>query len=70
MATQTRSVALERLLDRHRREAERIRAERGDPETWVGDVVHAIFEPEDLESAFQELTRPGSLWDHDQRDER
>jgi hypothetical protein len=70
MTTSTRSAALERLLERHRIEAERIRAERGDPDTWVGDVVRGLFDAESLESAFQELIRPAPLFDNDECDER
>ena len=70
MTTSTRFAALERLLERHRVEAERLREERGDPETWVGDVVRSLFDAESLESAFQDLTRPAPLFDNDARDVR
>lgn len=70
MATPTRSAALDRLLERHRIEAARLREERGDPEVWMGEVVRKLFTAEDLEDAFWELTHGGTMFDTHEPDER
>lgn len=70
MATSTRSAALDRLLERHRIEAEQLRKKLGDPATFTAAFVRATFEPDELESAFQYLTNGGSIFvDEDDDDE-
>ncbi len=70
MTTPTRSAALDKLLERHRIEAARLREPYGDPEIRLGPLVREMFEPGDLERAFWELTHGVSIFDDDERDER
>ncbi len=70
MPTSVRSSTLDRLLTRHRRDAEEIRAMHGDPVEFLGRVVRAGFTREELEEAYRESIRGGNMFDADEPDER
>lgn len=69
MVTTTHSPALERLLARHRDEAQRLRDQLGDPDEALGRIVRDTFDAASLAEAFRDLTEGGSVWDDD-ADER
>lgn len=67
---QSRSVAVERLLERHRQEAHQPREETGDPVEFAAAAVRASFDAESLAAAFRELTEGMSVFDEDEADKR
>lgn len=64
--TKTRhSPELARLLARHRREAERLRREFGDPEEALSAFVRETFDQEALEIVFNDMMAGATMWDTD-----
>ncbi|MGH2533608.1 MAG: hypothetical protein ACRDJW_15020 [Thermomicrobiales bacterium] len=59
-----RTPALERLLERHRLEAEQLRRELGDPQEALAAFVREHYDQELLAAAFQDLIG-GNVWDAD-----
>ncbi len=66
--TSTIPTNLDHLLAIHREEAQRLRAELGDPEEAMAWIVRDSFDADSLAAAFRELTEGGSVWD-DEPDE-
>jgi hypothetical protein len=69
MVAPTRSATVERLLERHRQEAQRLREDKGDPVGFIAEAVRDSFDAESLAAAFRELTEGESFFD-DEADER
>lgn len=63
MLTSTRSPVVQKLLERHRQEAQRLRDERGDPVEFIALAVRDTFDRESLAAAFRELNDGASIFD-------
>ncbi|MGH2562554.1 MAG: hypothetical protein ACRDJH_26135 [Thermomicrobiales bacterium] len=59
------SPSLERLLERHRLEAEQLRQELGDPKEALAAFVREHYDQELLAEAFHDLIGGSNVWDAD-----
>lgn len=60
------SPHLQRVWDRHREEAARLREQYGDPEDAVSSFIRTHFDREALEEALRASLEGEALWDDDE----